>query len=192
MPCRYKAQQERINEFVHFHSLPASLKSKLHRYNKFLFAVNRGFDVGQIAKALPPNLQRDVRFHMHARLVKSVPLFEVCDEALLKGLVCVLHPQVLLRGDWAFRIGTVGDEMYFIRAQQRPSRTLLARSLGESTEGEGGLRGWRGWSIWCFCMLPVGRPIRRSMSHPRVRGRQAHTHSNPALPRRAWAHADGG
>ena len=91
---RYKAQQGRIDEFVRFHSLPHFLRRKLHRYNKFLFNVNRGFDVGQIAAALPGNLRRDVLFHMHQKLVTSVPLFDVCNEHVIKGLVCVLKPQV--------------------------------------------------------------------------------------------------
>lgn len=112
---KYKAQQERINEFVNFHSLSAELRTKLHRYNKFLFAVNRGFDVGQIAKALPMNLRRDVMFQMHRALITSVPLFDVMDQSFVNGLVCVLQPQVLLRGDCAFRIHEVGDEMYFVQ-----------------------------------------------------------------------------
>lgn len=108
-PCRVRCR------FAHFHTIPHFLRSKLHRYNKFLFNVNRGFDVGQIAAALPSNLQRDVMFHMHEKLVRSVQLFDVCDENLIKGLVCVLKPQVLLRGDCAFRIHEPGDEMYFIQ-----------------------------------------------------------------------------
>ena len=47
-PCRVRCR------FAHFHTIPHFLRSKLHRYNKFLFNVNRGFDVGQIAAALRP------------------------------------------------------------------------------------------------------------------------------------------
>ena len=62
-----------------FHELPSELTSKLHKYCKFLFAVNHGFDVGEISGALPPNLQHQLLLHLHAPLVKSVPMFEDCD-----------------------------------------------------------------------------------------------------------------
>ena len=113
---RYKAQQDKINEFVHFHKIKTSLRRKLHAYNKLLFSVNRGFDVGQISAALPANLRQDLLLQMHQRLVRSVPLFANCDEAFIKSLVGILRPQVLLRGDCAFRVREPGDEMYFIQS----------------------------------------------------------------------------
>ena len=59
---RYQATLDKINEFIRFHRLPDVLRDKLHAYNDFLFAVNQGFDVNQIAHALPPTLQREVYY----------------------------------------------------------------------------------------------------------------------------------
>ena len=113
--ARYRAQRDKIDEFVSFHELPSKLTSKLHAYCKFLFAVNHGFDVGQISGALPPNLQHQLLLHLHAPLVKAVPMFEDCDDAFIKAIVLQLRPQVLLGGDAAFKAAEVGTEMYFIQ-----------------------------------------------------------------------------
>jgi CRP-like cAMP-binding protein len=112
--ARYRQQRDKIDEFVAFHELPSELTSKLHAYCKFLFAVNHGFDVGQISGALPPNLQHQLLLHLHAPLVKSVPMFEECDDAFIKAIVLQLRPQVLLGGDAAFKQDEAGTEMYFI------------------------------------------------------------------------------
>ena len=112
--ARYRAQRDKIDEFVAFHELPAELTSKLHAYCKFLFAVNHGFDIAQISGALPPNLQHQLLLHLHAPLVKSVPMFEECDDAFIKAIVLQLRPQVLLGGDAAFKANEAGTEMYFI------------------------------------------------------------------------------
>jgi CRP-like cAMP-binding protein len=112
--ARYRAQRDKIDEFIAFNDLPSSLTSKLHAYCKFLFAVNHGFDVGQISGALPPNLQHQLLLHLHAPLVRSVPMFEQCDDAFIKAIVLQLRPQVLLSGDSAFKAHEVGTEMYFI------------------------------------------------------------------------------
>lgn len=112
--ARFRAQRDKIDEFVSFHELPYELTKKLHAYCKFLFAVNHGFDVGQISGALPPNLQHELLLHLHAPLVKSVPMFAECDDAFIKAIVLQLRPQVLLGGDAAFKANEAGTEMYFI------------------------------------------------------------------------------
>ena len=112
--ARFRAQRDKIDEFVAFHELPSQLTSKLHAYCKFLFAVNHGFDIAQISGALPPNLQHNLLLHLHAPLVKSVPMFEDCDDSFIKAIVLQLRPQVLLGGDAAFKAGEAGTEMYFI------------------------------------------------------------------------------
>ena len=43
--------------------------------------------------------------HLHAPLVKAVPMFEDCDDAFIKAIVLQLRPQVLLGGDAAFKAG---------------------------------------------------------------------------------------
>ena len=63
---------DQIQEFIRFHrNLPSSLAKKLHAYNDFSFSINRGLEVAQIATVLPPNLQQDMFFHLHAHLVKQ-------------------------------------------------------------------------------------------------------------------------
>ena len=112
--ARFRAQRDKIDEFVSFHELPYELTKKLHSYCKFLFAVNHGFDVSQISGALPPNLQHELLLHLHAPLVKSVPMFAECDDLFIKAIVLQLRPQVLLGGDAAFKAHEAGTEMYFI------------------------------------------------------------------------------
>jgi len=113
---RFRQQQERISEFANFHRLPSQLSAKLHAYNRFLFAVNRGFDVGEISAALPENLQQQVLLQMHEKLVRSVPLFQACDDSFIGALVMMLKPQVLLRNDICFRAGERSRETFFVQA----------------------------------------------------------------------------
>ena len=91
---RYQTQLDKVNEFIRFHRLPIALRDKLHSYNDFLFAVNQGFDVDQIAHALPPTLQREVYLHLYEHLVRRVPMFENCESGFIEELVQLLKPQV--------------------------------------------------------------------------------------------------
>jgi len=112
---RYQAQLDKVNEFIRFHHLPNTLRDKLHAYNDFLFAVNQGFDVNQIAHALPPTLQREVYLHLYEHLVRRVPMFTHGDNGFIEELVQLLKPQVVLSGDCIFRANEAGTNMYFIQ-----------------------------------------------------------------------------
>lgn len=42
-------------------------------------------------------------------------MFEKCDDSFIKALVRLLQPQVLLCGDYAFKVYELGSTMYFIQ-----------------------------------------------------------------------------
>ena len=52
---------------------------------------------------------------VHEHLLRQVPMFEECDDIFIKALVQQLKPQVLIKGDHAFRMNEPGDSMYFIQ-----------------------------------------------------------------------------
>lgn len=77
--------------------------------------MNRGFDIDEITSTLPPSLKSEVFFVVHEHLLRQVPMFEECDDIFIKALVQQLKPQVLIKGDHAFRMNEPGDSMYFIQ-----------------------------------------------------------------------------
>ena len=42
-------------------------------------------------------------------------MFEKCDDSFIKALVRLLQPQVLLCGDYAFKVYELGSTMYFVQ-----------------------------------------------------------------------------
>ena len=90
---RYQGQLDKVNEFIRFHRLPLALAHKLHAYNDFLFDVVHGFDVNQIAHAMPPTVQREIYLHLYEHLVRRVPMFEMCEPGFIEELVQLLKPQ---------------------------------------------------------------------------------------------------
>ena len=42
-------------------------------------------------------------------------MFEACDDGFIKALVQLLMPQVLMKGDYAFKVYELGQTMYFIQ-----------------------------------------------------------------------------
>ena len=113
---RFTAQLDSINEFGKFYKLPATMRAKLTEYVTFSFGVNRGISIQEVAASLPQTIRAEVLYLMHEQLLRKVPMFRNTDDMFIKALVCKLQPQVLLRGDYLFRMNEPGDCMFFIKS----------------------------------------------------------------------------
>ena len=112
--ARYTRDLDKVDEFGLFYKLPRAMRRKLHAYVSFKYAVNRGIDIGEATSALPPTMQEEAYFTVHAHVLRRVPMFAQTDDFFVKALVRVLRPQVLLKGDFLFRFNAPGDSMFFI------------------------------------------------------------------------------
>ena len=113
---RFTAQLDSINEFGKFYKLPATMRAKLTEYVTFSFGVNRGISIQEVTASLPQTLRGEVLYLMHEQLLRKVPMFRNTDDMFIKALVRTLQPQVLLRGDYLFRMNEPGDCMFFIKS----------------------------------------------------------------------------
>jgi len=127
---RYTREIDKIDEFGRFFKLDRATRAKLHAYVQFKFAVSRGFDVGEATASLPPTMQDEVFFKVHAAVLRRVPMFADTDDIFIKKLVRVLRPQVLLPPPPSVPLG----------ASSRPCRCLCP-SLGEQVLLKGRLLG---------------------------------------------------
>ena len=112
---RFTAHLDSINEFGKFYKLPATMRAKLTEYVTFSFGVNRGISIQEVTASLPQTLRGEVLYLMHEQLLRKVPMFKKTDDMFIKALVRTLQPQVLLRGDYLFRMNEPGDCMFFIK-----------------------------------------------------------------------------
>ena len=113
--ARYTAHLDSINEFGKFYKLPEAMRHRLNEYVTFSFGVSRGISIQEVTDSLPPTIRGEVLYLMHEPMLRQVPMFSETDDMFIKALVRTLQPQVLLRGDWLFRMNEPGDCMFFIK-----------------------------------------------------------------------------
>ena len=88
---------------------------RLQNYVTFSFGVSRGISIQEVTASLPETVRGEVLYLMHEQLLRKVPMFRDTDDMFIKALVRTLQPQVLLRGDYLFRMNEPGDCMFFIK-----------------------------------------------------------------------------
>ena len=91
------------------------MRHKLTEYVTFSFGVSRGISIQEVTASLPETIRGEVLYLMHEQLLRKVPMFRDTDDMFIKALVRTLQPQVLLRGDYLFRMNEPGDCMFFIK-----------------------------------------------------------------------------
>jgi len=105
---------ERIYAFINYHRLPAPLKRRILTYYHHLWEHQLGFDETHILADLPQQLQTEVAMFLKQDILQAVPIFQGASPSLIRELARALKPIVCLPGDYIFRYGQMGTEMYFI------------------------------------------------------------------------------
>ena len=110
----YAENMEQLSMMIKYRGLPKELQSKIQEYYKYKLQRQMGYDESEFLNGLPKNLQRRVVLHMKKDLLESIPLFQHANEAFIEAIALNLKPLVLTPGDYVFRSGDIGRDMYFI------------------------------------------------------------------------------
>ena len=60
-------------------------------------------------------LQEDIFFLLHEHLLRKVPIFDGCHDEFVRALARQLRAEVLIAGDYAFKMNEMGKSMYFLQ-----------------------------------------------------------------------------
>jgi len=137
---KYQEKINRLNLFLEYRDIPIALRQKLRHYYRYMWESRRGYDENLILKDLPSALQKELALHIHADVIEKVPIFKGASDAFIKEIVMKLTPAMFTPGDYIFREGEIGHNMYFI---SRGSVEVLSEKTGQvyATLGEGGFFG---------------------------------------------------
>ncbi|MEN9204668.1 MAG: cyclic nucleotide-binding domain-containing protein [Thermostichales cyanobacterium BF4_bins_65] len=105
---------ERVYAFMNYHRIPQPLKRRILAYYEHLWEHQLGFDETHILAELPQQLKTEVALFLKQDILQAVPIFQGAGPDFLRELANTLKPMVCLPGEYVFRYGQSGQEMYFI------------------------------------------------------------------------------
>lgn len=112
--ANYLEKMERVNSFMGFKKVPGDLQDKIREYYTYLWESKRGYDESQVMDDLPSSLKMKVALYLNQDIFKKIPLFQDASQDLITKLVTTLRPVVFTPGDFIFRKGDIGHNLYFI------------------------------------------------------------------------------
>lgn len=111
---QFRAKMEKIQTFMQYREVPDELQDNVRTYYDYLWNNRRGFDESAVLDELPSSLKLQVALHLNRDIIEKVPMFNGAPDDLIRQIVLNLKPVLYTPGDYIFRKGEMGDQMYFI------------------------------------------------------------------------------
>jgi len=112
--AQFMEKIEKINTFMNYKNLPDDLQDRVRNYYNYLWENKKGYDESLVMGDLPSSLKMDIALHLNSDLVRNIPILRGASDDLINRLVLFLKPVVFTPGDFIFRKGDIGHNLYFI------------------------------------------------------------------------------
>lgn len=110
----YVERMEQMSAFMRYRKIPTNLRERIHEYHEYLWENRLGSDESSILSSLPPGLQAEVSLFLKKDIIEKVPLFKGASEEFVKEMALQMQSVVYMPGDFVFRAGEHGRDMYFV------------------------------------------------------------------------------
>lgn len=111
---QYFKNIESLKAFSNFRNIPLNLQKKIRDYYVYIWKKRLGYDESAFISRLPAGLQNEVSLFLKRDILNKIPLFKEIDEVFLREMSLHLRPMVYTPGEYVFREGDKGNEMFFV------------------------------------------------------------------------------
>lgn len=111
-----KLQSLHIYQYLLYHKIPASLRSRIMSYLEFMIEDKRKHKLNesQVLDLLNENLREQVIAYLNGRILNSCKSFMMFDMMFISEITFMLERSLFLMNDTVFEEGDIGKKMYFI------------------------------------------------------------------------------
>ncbi|MBI4577445.1 MAG: cyclic nucleotide-binding domain-containing protein [Planctomycetes bacterium] len=112
--AQFRERMEKIETFMKYKSLPQETRERVHDYYQYLWETRRGYDEYSLVEEFPGPLKAEILLFLNRAMIEKVPFFRGARPDFVREIVLLLRPVVFSPGEFVFRKGEVGHDMYFI------------------------------------------------------------------------------
>ena len=112
---RFKRRVDAIKSIMKLRKVTKNLENHVIKWFDYLLKNDQNLDENEILENLPEKLGLEIASFNYLETLKSINIFNECEEGLLRELVTKLKIQVYSPGDYVCRKGDIGKEMYIIK-----------------------------------------------------------------------------
>ncbi len=112
--AQYFKNIESLKAFSNFRNIPLGLQKRIRDYYVYIWKKRLGYDESAFISKLPTGLQNEVSLFLKRDILDKIPLFKGIDDRFLQEMSLHLRPLVFTPGEYVFKEGDKGNEMFFV------------------------------------------------------------------------------
>jgi len=112
--AKYHENIENLASLMHYRTIPLQLRNRIVEFYTYMWKKRLGYDETVFLESLPENLQTEVALHLKKEVIEKISLFKNATNEFKHEIALLLKPIFLTPGDYAFKAGDTGEEMYFV------------------------------------------------------------------------------
>jgi len=105
---------EKLEVTSRYRDLPLDLQKRIYDYYAFLWKQRSGYKETDFLDGLPSSLKKEVSLHLKKDVIERIPLFQSAGMEFVEQISLELTPRVVVPGDYVFKEGDHGEEMFFV------------------------------------------------------------------------------
>eukprot|EP00741_Cyanophora_paradoxa_P003522 tig00000711_g3420.t1 len=111
---KYQQEMDAISEYMRYRDLPRELQQRIKDYFEYIMTKQLLFDEKLILSKLSTSLRTEVCLYLNRDIIEKTPFFKGKDSNFVAAVVTSLRPMSVAPGDYIFRYGETGREMYIL------------------------------------------------------------------------------
>lgn len=111
---QYADNVELLSTTMKHRDLPEDLQSRILEYYRYMRKEKIGYDESAFLRSLPSMLQTEVAINLRKEFIQEIPLFNDAGDVFLSQIAMKLELMIATPGDYFFRKGEKGKEMFLI------------------------------------------------------------------------------
>jgi len=111
---KYLENIDNLASLMHYRKIPLQLKNRIVDFYTYMWKKRLGYDETVFLESLPENLQTEVALHLKKEVIEKISLFKNATNEFKREISLLLKPIFLTPGDYIFKAGDQGEEMYFV------------------------------------------------------------------------------
>jgi Cyclic nucleotide-binding domain/Ion transport protein len=105
---------EKLKAFINYRYLPSNIQKRIRDYYTYIWKNKLGYDETSFLSELPLGLKNEVSLYLKRDMIKRISLFQNIDDNFLREVSIRMRPLIFTPGDFIFKKGDKGNEMYFV------------------------------------------------------------------------------
>eukprot|EP00924_Labyrinthula_sp_SR-Ha-C_P005990 snap_masked-scaffold_14-processed-gene-11.41-mRNA-1 protein AED:0.43 eAED:0.43 QI:0/-1/0/1/-1/1/1/0/383 len=128
----FKTQLRQYKAYMKFRKIPEKVQVQIVKHLISIWEAERGLKLQEVHAEIPKPLQLELSYEIHQHVLQKVQGFRSCSTIVQKHIARWLRRQVCSSGDYVYKQGTFGHEIYFVLEGE----VLIVKYINSSRGGQ--------------------------------------------------------